>query len=152
MNDEQTLAHLEKLDRIVDGLKANPLASRIRIFGSALQKDVPGDIDAFYEGPSDIDKSVRDAALHAYLMLAVQGGYHGNYGYMDPFVLGKDGILFGRNERYDSSTAWRRCHAGTMRAMIAAGRAGTPVLEFQRRFAAEWVANRRAQGATPCQP
>jgi len=149
MTPEQTLTHLRKLDRIVAALKANPLAPHIRIFGSALHKDVPGDIDAFCEGPSDLPEPTHADAARSYLLLAVKGGYHGNYGCFDPFLLTLSGKLYSRNERYDAGIDWVRAKRDTGRQIIEAGRLGTPVLGFDRRLADEWLTQ---QEAPPCRP
>src|SRR5690606_36738008 len=130
-------------------LKANPLAPHIRIFGSALHKDVPGDIDAFYEGPSDLPEPTHSEAARAYLLLAVKGGYQGNYACFDPFLLTLSGKLYIRNERYDAAIDWVLASQDTARELVEAGLLGTLVLEFDRRLSDEWL----AQQETPsCQP
>lgn len=124
--------HLERLDRIVAALKANPLAPYMRIFGSALTADRPGDIDCFCEGPFDLDQETRSAAIRSYLALAAENG---NYGSFDPFLLNNK-HLFVRNDNGDAvwNIAWNDACRETAQSIIAAGRAGVPVLDFTRRF------------------
>lgn len=137
---EVALEQLTKLDRIVTALKENPLAPWIRIFGSAANEVdlIPGDIDAFVElDLVDLPKGIRHLAINQFLLLAVEGGYHGNYGMFDPFLLDKNRKLFTRNEgtsRY--STGW--IAAEKQIAIAKAGRGGIPVLDFCRKFATEF--------------
>jgi predicted nucleotidyltransferase len=132
---------LERLDGIVDALRANPLASCMRVFGSAAANpdQIPGDIDIFVDFRStDAARQIREQALSELLLLAVAGGYHGNYGSFDPFVLNRQGVLYCRNggpTRY--SVGWQK--AGRAQELIAAGRAGIPLPDFTRRFQKEFL-------------
>lgn len=127
---------LERLDRIVDALKANPLAPGIRIFGSALESSTPNDIDCLYEGEINAQKGIG-----ALVRLAFADG---NYGYLDPFAIGPDGTLFVRNAERPT---WDMARQSTAAGILRAGRAGTPVLEFDRRLADEWKVQRAAADA-----
>lgn len=65
----------------------------------------------------------------------------GNYGCLDPFLIGKDGQLF---TRADDHAAWIAATRQTAKSIIADGRKGVPVLEFSRSFAGEWQQKRAA--------
>jgi len=133
--DETQRRLAAKLDAIIDALKQNPLAPRIRIFGSAItDKDLPGDIDAFFEGPSGLGKEQFREAITQYLRLGARGS--GNYGLFDPFWLRKTKLLGEwKSELYvrnDEGTAWM--YAQQQVELTKAGRAGVPVLSFDKKF------------------
>ena len=138
---------LDRLDSIVAELKASPLAANIRVFGSAVTQPglVPGDIDVFIKGPYSIQGEECDDALWQILMLAVKDGYHGNYGHFDPFRLvrpasGAPPYLLTRSEDYSRyNVCWINAAPSTAERIIADGRAGIPILEFNRVFRTEFA-------------
>jgi predicted nucleotidyltransferase len=134
--ETQFTARMERLDAVIEALRANGMAPWIKVFGSAVAKadQVPGDIDVFVDlADVQIDPAARKEAIWNLLQLSVAGGYHGNYGLFDPFVLNRKGVLSTRNEA-DSrlNVAWQRAQEAD--AIIAAGRAGMPLATFARRF------------------
>lgn len=133
---------LAKLDAIIASLRANPLAHCMRIFGSAVNAPdmIPGDIDCFVSGRTGLDKETRRDSRDNLLMLSVEGGYHGNYGLLDPFIYNSNnGKLFTRNEEYSlRRIAWNEAAESTKPGIIQAGLAGVPLLEFKRDFTAEF--------------
>lgn len=138
------IAHLRRLDSIMDALRESPLASSIRIFGSASSKRVPGDIDAFLEEPLDFPADKLEAVHRDILALAVKGGYRGNYGSFDPFLLSREGVLLTRNDGDSSyNVAWKKASRKSAEELVSAGRLGIPVLEFKRRFEDDWLAWRK---------
>jgi hypothetical protein len=140
-------AKLQRLDTIVADLKASPLAANIRVFGSAATQPglVPGDIDVFFEGPYHIKGEERDAAVDQILLLAVRGGYHGNYGLLDPFRLirpmsGKSPFLVTRSDDCaEFRVCWIKANESGAEQMIEVGRSGIPILDFDRKFGIEFA-------------
>lgn len=135
------VAHLRRLDAIVQALKASPLAPGIRIFGSATRRDgmVPGDIDAFVAVPEGLAPAVRKAAFDALLRLT-EGDNHGLF---DPFRLMRpagvaESVLVTRGPAREANR-WVKAEPATAAAIERAGRAGIPVAEFGRRFVAEFA-------------
>lgn len=110
----------DPLNVVVAALKRHPLATSIKIFGSAAtDKERPGDIDCFLE--ADLDYTHP----HIMQLLAVASKY---YGSCDPFYYwSSQRVLFSRN---DYANQWVR--AKNARAIIVAGRVGIPILEFSK--------------------
>lgn len=135
-------ARMERLDTIIDTLRANSMAPWIKVFGSAIAKPrlVPGDIDIFVDlSAVKLDKDSRAEALSSLLQLAVAGGYHGNYGMFDPFVLNRKGVLYTRNEASDSfNVGWQV--AQKPETIIVSGRAGVLITTFNRHFQQQFPA------------
>jgi hypothetical protein len=133
-------AQLDKLDSIVATLKSSPIASSIRIFGSAVHAEhgmVPGDIDVFLEAPFHVPLEERGPAIFAILELT-EGD---NYGFLDAFRLVKPQwqapVLLVRGEARVRNQ-WVGANKKSADAIVEAGRAGIPILEFERRFRDEY--------------
>lgn len=135
------LQKLTRLDRIVVALRRHPCASAIKIFGSAVNEptSIPGDIDAFLDlrEASYADTLERYTQMRRLLAIATDGGYHGNYGYFDPFVFHR-GRLKTRSIHEDYlNVCW--IFAQNAEAITLAGRAGIPLADFTRSFVAEFA-------------
>lgn len=135
-------ARLARMDAIVAGMRDLACAPWLRVFGSAVAAPglVPGDVDVFLDlGEVPVEcRMAAKASTGPLLTLAFAGGYRGNYGLLDPFVLGaKGGVLWARGEDY-AAPRWEK--AREKAAIVAAGRAGVPLAEFRRGFASEFAA------------
>jgi hypothetical protein len=124
-----------RLDRILDELSISAFADAITVFGSVTtNKPLPADIDIFIDlHRVTLPPLECGYALRGIIALAYHGGYHGNYGFLDPFYLTKKNALFTRDASYP---AWVEADKSTAAAIITAGRAGIPILSFSRRYAA----------------
>lgn len=105
----------QRFHALVTSLKQSPLATKIKIFGSAAsKKENPGDIDLFVDLRGGEMKDARHL-LH----LAAKF-----YGMLDPFVLIE---IRGRAQlitRNDEANGWQI--ARNTKALLAAGQAGIP--------------------------
>jgi len=137
--DTRRRRNLKKLDTIIARLRETALAPWIRIFGSAANPAIllPGDIDAFVDMHEvTLRGDERTDALKNLLQIALDGGWSGNHGYFDPYVLTSKNILFTRSDT--GSLAW--IHADTPETTIAAGQTGILLTNFTRNFVAELAA------------
>lgn len=127
------LSKLRRLDGIIRALRRGPGDDLVRIFGSAANKPdmIPRDIDAFID-LSRMEDEERHTIKDHLLNLAVTGGYHGNYGWFDPFVLER-GRMKTRSE-HDSiiDVRWALCHKPE--EMREAAMSGIPLIDFKRFF------------------
>lgn len=108
--------------------------ARLRL-GGGKPAALPGDLDVFLDlADVPFSKEEREPMLRAFVGLSKEGGYHGNYGFLDPFLLNLKGTLLTRTDdpRY---AGWAR--ADNADALVGDARAGVPLPEFRRRFAAE---------------
>jgi len=107
------------LSAVLDDLRASPLADRLVVFGSmARGRFLPGDVDV----------AIDLRSLHPIDELALSGllrTARKHYGWVDVFVIEKDGNLLVRNER---ATAWTNAKgARALKAAIASD--GKPLAE-----------------------
>jgi len=124
---------MTRLDGVVAALRRGPRPDLVCIFGSAVtQPDlVPGDIDVFVD-LSRIDEESRYAIKDHLLRIATAGGYHGNYGFFDPFVLER-GRMKTRSE-HDNIIDVRFCLCKKQNEMRDAATASVSLADFNRVF------------------
>lgn len=104
---------------IIETLQTNPLAKHIRIFGSIILPDTdPMDVDVFVDLTNAADTDLNGLRM----LLDLSRAY---YGWVDPFILDRKGVLWCRNEE---STQW--IQAKNAHELTKAGLNGVPLSEM----------------------
>lgn len=119
--------HAKKLDSVIANLKKSPYAPAIKIFGSAAEPNdlMPQDIDILIDSRG-IDLGPDAAMQAAAHVMALASNY---YGFLDPYLLAKDGKLWTRDDRAEK---WIK--AKNQNKILADGTHGIPLAMFDKNF------------------
>jgi hypothetical protein len=131
------LGRLQRLDGIVAALRRGPRPDLVRIFGSAVNAPnlLPSDIDAFLD-LTRVTEHERHLIKTHLLRVSTSGGYHGNYGFFDPFILER-GRVKTRSE-HDAFINARWVLSDIPTEIRAHGQAGVLLVDFTRNFVTQF--------------